>query len=160
MCEKPYLGVALSMIHRPKSRGGCLDVTTSCEVLLTLNHPCGPLRAKGIFEKLGWLSSGCSTLVSPPGIMAMSVLVLKRASFTESTWWTQKKSKMRWLLFRRRPPGIALHTFWIHTFSPVSSIYPFGWQWMTTPGGNFFSGIVFIFWRKPSALNVFHLEGT
>ena len=52
-------------------------------------------------------------------------------------------SQTRRLFFLNKPPGHDRHTFSTHSFIPVSSIHPFGWQCTRTPGGKFSFGKVF-----------------
>ena len=53
----------------------------------------------------------CKTLVSPPGVTAMSVLVSLRACLTKSTKCALKESQINKLFFQRRPPGCNFQTF-------------------------------------------------
>ena len=71
-------------------------------------------------------SSGCSTLVNPPGIPATSVLVWRSTCFTGSARWSRNESQTSKLFFFSRPPGHKLQTFCIHSFMPSASIQPLG----------------------------------
>ena len=108
--------------------------------IIQLFHRSRRRSLNGLFRET---PSGWRILVKPPGITAMSVFVWCTARFTESTRWAWKESQTRRLFFLNRPPGRDRHTFSTHSFIPVSSIHPFGWQCTRTPGRKFSFGKVF-----------------
>ena len=115
--------------------------------IIQLFHCSRRRSLNGLFRET---SSGWRILVKPPGITAMSVFVWCTARFTESTRWAWKESQTRRLFFLNRPPGRDRHTSSTHSFFPVSSIHPFGWQCTRTPGGSSLLARSFV-WRSPWA---------
>ena len=105
--------------------------------IIQLSH-CSQRRSlNGLFREI---SNSWRMLVKRPRITAMSFFVWHTAHFTESTRWAWKESHTSRLFFLRRPQGHDCHTFSIHSFIPTSSIHPFRWQCMRTPGGKFSFG--------------------
>lgn len=122
-------GMLLSLFQQEWSSSGLQS--SSCPIA----HKDDPWMA--LFREI---SNSWRMLVKRPRITAMSFFVWHTAHFTESTRWAWKESHTSRLFFLRRPQGHDCHTFSIHSFIPTSSIHPFRWQCMRTPGGKFSFG--------------------
>ena len=104
------------------------------------------LSLKGLFKTT---SSGWRIEVSPPGITAWNVFRLFTLAFTMSVRCERNWSHTSMDFFFSSAPGLVAQTLFNHKITPFSSIHPLGWQWITTPGGNF-SPLEWSFvWKSP-----------
>ena len=110
---------------------------------LSIDHPGCPLFTKSILKGFKAYTKGLQNACQFTWYDFMSVFVSLTPRLTESTKWALNESHISKLFFLRRPPVRAFQTFWIQISKLSSSIHPLGWQWTTTPAGNFSFGMVF-----------------
>jgi len=105
--------------------------------MAAVREPVVPLASKCIFIGLFTLtSSGCRSLVTPPGMITRSIFMPRSSDLMDGIRWQRNESSTNIAFLRSRPSGCVAHTVLIQSRVRASSIHPFGWTRTWTPRGN------------------------